>query len=215
MQYILTENKQVVLGPMNWKQRFIQSELDDLEVEYTVAPIEQGYIKIDDQYELFPLTGIDVPTYDPTYEQLVGPFYTFTDNAATSSYTKQDLPIDTAKSTLKALAASERYKKEISGTKVTVQGVEVTVDTDRMARNVFVQQYTLMGATDTTHWKFPEAWLTVSKTDLADIVTASTAYIQTQFDWEKEINDQITAATTTDQLKAIVIVAPVTRPVAV
>jgi hypothetical protein len=206
--YILTENKQVLLGPMNWKPRQIQSELNDLEVAFTVPPVEQGYIKINDIYEIFPITEISVPEHNSTYEQLAGPFYTFTGNTASAAYTKQDVPIEFVKNTLKNLAAAERYKKEIAGVKVTIQGIAVTVDTERSGRNVFVQQYMLMGANDTTPWKFPEAWITLTKTDLGEAVAAGVNHIQAQFNWERDISNQITSATTFAELAAITIVAP-------
>ena len=47
--YLLVENRQIVhLGPIPWRHRFIQSELDDLEVDFVVPQSEQGYIKINE-----------------------------------------------------------------------------------------------------------------------------------------------------------------------
>jgi hypothetical protein len=65
-----------------------------------------------------------------------------------------------------------------------------------------------MGNDDTANWKFPEGWLTLTKDDLASVVTAADAYVQGVFDWEKTINDEIDAAETAEELHAIEIETP-------
>ena len=56
---------------------------------------------------------------------------------------------------------------------------------------------------ETVKWKFPEGWVELTKTELGGIVAAGAAHIQTQFDWEKNIGDQIDAAPDVDTLKTI------------
>lgn len=212
MQYLLTENKQIVLGPVFWRHRFIQSELDDLEVEYAVPPIEpNSYLKISDAIEIFPIESITQPAYDPMYEQLVGPSWAFTD-VAIGTYTVTSRDLSVVKSDLKGLTASERYKKEVAGVKVTIQEQEVIVDTSRDGRNIFVQKYSMMTDADVVQWKFPSTWLTLTKADLGLVVTEGAAHVESQFIWEQEIVNQIEAAMTVDELKAIVITEPVVAP---
>lgn len=208
MQYLLVENKEIVhLGPIFWRHRFIQSELDDLEIDFLVPPVEpNAYIKISDTLEIFPVESITQPSYDPQYEQLVGPQWSFTNNVATGTYTTTSKEISVIKSDIKALTASERYNKEVAGTKVTIQGQEVSVDTSRDGRNIFVQKYTMMRDTETVQWKFPECWLTLSKSDLGQVVAAGAIHIESQFVWEQSIANQIDAAVSIDEIKAIVIV---------
>jgi hypothetical protein len=51
----------VILGPITWRQRFIQTEINDLiddgelTIDYTVPATEQGYINIGDGFEIFPV----------------------------------------------------------------------------------------------------------------------------------------------------------------
>ena len=210
MQYLLVENKQIVhLGPVFWRHRFIQSELDDHEIDFQVPPVEpNAYVKVSDTLEIFPIESIAQPTYDQTYEQLVGPIWSFENNIAVGSYEVIAKDINTIKSNLKALAAAERYKKEVAGTKATIQGVEVFIDTSRDGRNIFVQKYAMMGDTDVVQWKFPTCWLSMTKTDLGQVVAAGAAYVESQFVWESGIVARIEAATTVDELKAIVIIEP-------
>lgn len=207
MNYILVENRQIIhLGPITWRQRFIQSELDDLEVDYQVMPVESGYIKINDNFEIIPIADTVNPDFNPIYEELSGPFWAYSDTSVSNEYIVIQRNIDHVKSTLIQIAANERYRKENLGTKAVVQGQEVSIDTLRSNRNTLAQSFLLMTDTDTLQWKFPEGWLTLSYSDAELVVKASAAYIQAQFDWEKSIIDSITNASDVDTLKEIVIV---------
>ena len=219
MQYLIVENRQIVhLGPMNWNTRKFQSEINDLadqeglEIDFTFSPTEpEGYIKISDTLEVFPVDAINVPDHNPLFEQLVGPFWNYDGNKATASYDAIPADINASKGALKQLAANQRWIKENTPFKMTVQGVEITVDVSRDNRNIFVQKYSMMADNETVDWKFPETWLTLTKAELGEVVSGGAAHIQTQFDWEKSLVDQIDSATSFDVLKTLVdqIVPPV------
>lgn len=204
MDYVLVEDQvSVIQGPGPWKHRFIQSDVDNLDIEYTVSPTEPGgYLKIADNLEVYP-ASIETPSFDSLYQELIGPSWTFTNGVARGIYTVKDRDINQIKGHLKNLLAAERYKKEVAGIKLVVQDVEVTLETDRDIRNIFVQKYSLMGDNDTSEWKFPETWLTLTKLDLGIIIATGAAYIQAQFDWEKGFVDQIDSAETIESLKSI------------
>lgn len=202
--YLLVENREtVLLGPMNWRQRFFQEELKDLEVEFQVPPVEQGYLRVNDSLEFFPIVSIESPEIDLLFEQPVGPFWTYDNNEARGVYQKIPGSIDAAKGNMKTMAANRRYVKENTPFKMTVQGQEVTIDVSRDNRNIFVQKYQMMADGETVQWKFPEGWVELTKIELGGIVAAGAAHIQTQFDWEKNIGDQIDAAPDVDTLKTI------------
>lgn len=204
MNYILTENKTVLLGPLSWKPRFLQSELDDLEVDYKISPIE-GYTKINDDLEIFPITSAFAPDHDSYFESLSGPYYTFTDTEASQTYTKIDLDIQSIKYNLKSIVTDYRYKIENAGTKITIQDLKVTIDTARGNRDIFVQKFLLMNDTDIVEWKFPEGWLTLSKVELGSVVAAGNDWIQNAFGAEKLKHDEIDACNTIEELKLVVI----------
>ena len=214
MQYLLVENKQtILLGPIFWRHRFIQSELDDLDIDYTVPPVEpNAYLKITDNLEVYPIADLLTPQYDSTFEQLAGPFWNFDNNVATGHYTVLPRDLEAIKNDLRSLAAAERYRKEVAGVQVTVQNTAVTVDTSRDGRNIFIQKYTLMTDADSVQWKFPETWLTLTRSELGAVVAAGAAHVQSQFDWESTIVAQIAAANNVDDLRSIVIVEPVVTP---
>ena len=97
-------------------------------------------------------------------------------------------------------------KKEILGTTATIQDHLVTIDTNRGAKDVFVQKYLLMAESDTVNWKFPETWLTLTKSDLGLCVTAANQYIQQCFDRELNISEQIDQSQNKQELLAVTIV---------
>lgn len=207
MAYILVENRQIVhLGPFEWnKHRMLQSELNDLEVTYTVSPTESGYIKINNNFEIFPITGISYPEdYDSLYHDLAGPYWTYADKSASGAYTHIDKPLSDIRSMITQTAARLRYDKESLGTQVEIRpGVMVTADTSREGRQIFTQVYGIMQDGATVDWKFPEGWMTITKDELGTVIMGGAAYIQTQFDWEKGYADRAEAATTVVELKAI------------
>jgi hypothetical protein len=208
MAYVLVENKQIVhLGPVGWKQRFIQSELDDLEVNFKVPPTEQGYIKITENLELFPIAEEVTPEIDPLFENLVGPTYTYNEKnygSAIQYYTKQDSSIETVKNNLKQKASGVRYTKENAGTEQTVNGVLVKLDTSREKRDQFNTVLNSIGD-GTIDWKFDGQFVTLNKTHVQYIIDAIHTHIQDQFAWEKTINDTIDLASDLNTLKEITI----------
>ena len=221
MQFIIVKNREnILLGPVDWKPRFIQSEFDELyeneeiSVQFTVPPVEQGYLYAGDNVEIFPITEINSPDIDPNFDQPIGPFYTYvqqTDESgntinswtSTATYEKTDRNVGEIKSTVKSVAASLRYNKENAGTTANVQGTTVTVDTSRDGRAIFVQAYTTMPDGDVIGWKFPEGWLNLTKEELGVCVNSGVVYVQTQFAWEQNIGNQVDTASTVEELKVI------------
>ena len=100
--YVLVENRQIIhLGPIPWRHRFIQSELDDLEVTYTVPPVEIGYIRINDNFEIFPVGEAQGDAGDPKWNDPVGPTWEFVDNVAVPTFGKVDKPLDQIRQMIK------------------------------------------------------------------------------------------------------------------
>jgi len=201
--FVIVYENQVVLGPMRWNQfRFENFLAEEYEITTTLSSsnIDQVVI-VDDNCKIMPVQGTDNPEFNPTIEMLHGPFWEFTDTVAISSYQVEPLPVDAVKNMLKERASIERYKREISGTTVTIQDTQVSLATDRDSRNIFNTTYLL--ATDPVNWKFPEGWLTVTKEELGSAVTAINSYVQQQFTWESNKVSEIEAATTLEQLASI------------
>jgi len=201
--FVIIYKNQVVLGPMRWNQfRFENFLAEEHEITTTLSPSNTDQVVIvNDNCKIMPIQGSPNPEFNPTIEMLHGPFWEFTDTVAISSYQVEPLALDAVKNMLKERASIERYKKEVSGTTVTIQDTQVSLATDRDSRNTFNTTYSL--AKDTVNWKFPEGWLTLTKKELMLAVSAINSYVQAQFNWESNKVSEIEAATTLEQLAGI------------
>lgn len=211
--YVITHHHdydEVLLGPIEWNPKFIASVLrSDLDLPYTPTVLASDTQKV--PYEILPNVWVRRVTnvseeYNPKIQTLIGPYWSYNENQeAIATYVAQNKPLDIVKAELKQEVAAERYKKEIAGVKVTIQGQEVTVDTNRGDRDIFVQKYLLMTDGDTVQWKFPEGWLTITKAELGTIVSAGAAHVQSVFDWESTKTSEIDNALDHGVLNSITI----------
>lgn len=200
MNYVLAENKTtILLGPISWKPRFIQSELDDLEVSFIVSPTEpNGYVYINDSLEIYPAEIADA-VYDNIFEEPAGPFWSFKNEKAIGYYDIVPRNLIAINSSLKQLAAAERYRRECLGTQTTIGETVVSLYTDREGR----RSYQGLTTETTISFKFPEGFVDISQLDIDNINSVISNYVQQQFDWEKDIVNRIDACNTHDELKAL------------
>lgn len=209
MKYLLVQNKKtVLLGPMEWRPRFIQSELNDLfdagekANKFTISLTETGYVDCGDGFEIFPIAASEGSQHDPIYEHLEGPFYTYDNNVASEVYNVLDKDVYYVKESLKQLTKAERQRKQLLGTTLNIGGTVVTIATDADELANFVSLLSSIGE-DSVNWKFKEGFVTLTKVDVQNIVDTIRSHIQTQFDWEKEIHETINAATELTSLKSL------------
>ena len=149
------------------------------------------------------------PDYNPKIEYCDGPYWTYEDDFAAGTFEVKDQSIDLVKSTLKGIASSNRYNKEVAGTTATIQNIEVSIDTSRTNRNTYVNAYNLMADTDTVNWKFNQGWLVLTKSDMLTVVSAGADYINSQFDWESSKVQEIDNCTTLEELNNVDLGYPV------
>ena len=205
--YVLVENDIVINGPRPWSFRAFQSTLReelDITVALPTAKSDGLPINIAEGVRILPV-DITLPEYNPKIQFLHGPFWTFSSDVASGTYQVENLDIGTVKSNLKNIVAANRYNREIAGCTCVLQNITVSIDTTRDGRNIFVQKYLLMAENDTVEWKFPEAWLNITKAELGEVVQCGAAHIQDQFNWEASKVIEIDAATTLSELDAIVL----------
>ena len=204
--YALIHKDQVISGPRDWDRAFFTFLLNSRNVHID-RPIprmpldDQPYI-IDNDTKIV-RAEIVQGDLNPLVEYYQGPSWELLEDKALAHYEVIDTPVEFAKNNFKDLIAAKRYEKEIKGTKVTIQDTEVSLDTSRDGRNIFIQKYSLMNDGDSVNWKFPEGWLVLTKPDLGICVSAGVSYIQSCFDWEKNYDDRIAAATTKEELLQI------------
>lgn len=211
MKYLLVEDRKIIHLQTEWKSRYIQSELDDLEIDYVLPPTEQGYIKINDNFELIPIVGDETEICDETYQQLAGPYWRYSEESVVMYHDVLDRPLEDIKNTFKQKTSSERYRKENLGKKITIQEQEVSLSTSRDSRNNFIHAFLLMNESSTLNWKFAEGFLNLSYTDMTSIISSINSYVQEQFDWEFTKFAEIDACVSVDELKLVKIVPETTN----
>lgn len=205
MKYAIVHKNRVIIGPVNWSQKYF---IDILKIRYKIIanipginPSEFPYV-IDENTKIHQVLE-NKPEINSMIQYHYGPLWDLSDSIAIANYEVRDTHIETARNNFRSIAADERYKKEIAGTTIVLQGLEVTLDTSRDGRNIFVQKLLLMGDEQTANWKFPEGWLTITKSELSTIVQIGANYIQECFDWEKTINEQIDICNTGEELLSL------------
>lgn len=209
MNFILTDHNFVVIGPKPWNKRAFEATLqDDLDITFTLPSTNDAYLEVSSTVKFFPVSYVEPYPFNPKIEQYAGPFYTFDATSAVGTYNAVDKNMDEVKGNLKGIVASNRYDRECSGLKVTIQGNEVFVYTDRQNRNMYIQQYQFMADNATALWKFPEMWLTLSKAEMGAIITASVAHIHDAFAWEGTKAAEIDACTTLAELDLVEVKHP-------
>jgi hypothetical protein len=204
--YALIHKDVVISGPRDWNNAFFTFILIDKGVHFDtpiprIAADENPYIINDDTKIV--RAEIIQEKLNPLVEYYQGPTWELFEDKAIAHYDVIDTPIEFARNNFKDLISAKRYDKEVRGTKTMIQSTEVSLDTSRDGRNIFLQKYSLMDDTDIVNWKFPEAWLTITKSELGQCVAAGAKYIQSCFDWEKNYSVRIEAATTKAQLLQI------------
>lgn len=208
MFFALVHDNFVIVGPRLWNKLLFEEALqEECDVTYTLPTRndEGTPFIIAPNVMILPIVSLPQPVFNSKIQRLDGPYWVFTDTEAQMSFTVVDLPIEAVKNQLKVVIANNRYTKEVGGIKMTIQGIEVSIDTARGSREIFFDAYNSMGPTETINWKFPECWLTLTKDELGSIVAAGKLHIQTCFDWERDKDQEIDSAQTLQALDAIIL----------
>lgn len=206
--YILQKDNQTFYGPNIWNPKLIESYIeDDFEIEMVVPQIAPtSGTNIGHNIFVYTLSNTDIPKYNPKIETPHGPFYRIENNLAIQYYEIIDKQINFVKSELLQKLAENRWKKEISGTIINVQNIDLKITTQRGERDIFLQA--VQNNLDNQTWKLFDTnnqpvWLTLSIADLQLIVSSIINHIQSVFDWEKIIAESINNATTLTDLDSI------------
>ena len=204
--FALIHKNEVISGPRDWDRAFFTFILNAKNVHLNMpiprTPLDNEPYHIDTNTKIIRAEIVQA-SINSMVEYHQGPTWELFEDKALAHYATIDTPIEFARNNFKDLVAAKRYEKEIKGTKTTIQETEVTLDTSRDGRSIFIQKYSLMQENTTVNWKFPEGWLTITKAELGQCVMAGVTYIQSCFDWEKSYDDLINAATTKAELLQI------------
>lgn len=216
MKYAIVHKDNVVQTLTKFNTRMINSILkEELELDVTVFLPDEEKIPwtINEDTKILSIVEIR-PKYNPKIEELAGPNWEIYDPetntrpefdkfVAIATYTVKPLLLEIAQANLKQQLSSERKLREIKSVKLTIQGQEVTVSTDRESRAVFATKLLSIGD-ETVRWKFPELWMELSKADLEFILGEMDKVVQAAFDWEFSKLEEIESAQNHEQIDAII-----------
>lgn len=206
--FVIVYNNFVTLGPMRWNRFRFENEIQE-ECEVTVTLPDRNDnmepIIVSDEVKILPIQGTENPEFNPKIEFLNGPYWEFTDSVAIMSYRVEDLNLDAAKSMLKQQTADVRWKKEMSGVEVAINGTTHKFATDRDTRNVLQSHIT--AGLESVNWKFnTDTWIQLTQAQLQEVLSATLTHVQSAFDWEMQKNTEIDSCTTLTELDAVVII---------
>lgn len=210
MEIALINNDSLILGPMGFNVRYINSELEDLEVEERISP--QSYtnlpIHFSDGETHLVLIEKNIPEHNPQYHNI--------GNFSWEIIKENDIPVkvllthpitdktlEEVKELKKQEVAPYRREKENSTISVDLDGTQVEVSTSREERLLLASK---LAATPESHnFKFKNTWLEVTAEHLQTIVSEIDLKVQEAFDWELAKLQEIDACETIDDVYAVVI----------
>lgn len=211
--YALIHDSQLILGPIGYNYRLINSELEELEIEQRVAPrdYENVPIQISENTYILPAVQI-IPPYDSRF-QSVSNFYweIIQENdipvRVEMTYTIVNKSLEQIKEEYKSQVAPLRRQKETTFIDITVKDVTVSVSTSRESRLAFVSK--LIASSSPYNFKFSnDVWLEVTASELEYIISQIDAKVQEAFDWEYSKLQEIDACTTGEEVYNVILREP-------
>ncbi len=210
MEIALIHNNSLELGPIGFNVKYINADLEDLEVEERISP--QSYTDLpihfsDGLTHLLPIEKV-VPENDPKYHNVGNFTWEIIEEDGTPVKVRFTYPIvDKTLEEVKALRKQEvsPYRKEKENTIITldVNGNSVQVSTSREERVLLASK--LSAAPDSHNFKFLSGWLEVSTENLQYIVSEIDKVVQAAFDWELAKLQEIDACETIDEVYDVIV----------
>ena len=216
MEFALIHDNQLILGPIGFNVRMINSELKDLELSDKISP--QSYIDVpihfsDNLTHLLPIEKI-VPENDPKYHN-IGNFTweIIEENSQPTkvifTYTISDKTLDEVKNVRKQEVPLVRREKENNIITLTINSVDIEVSTSREERLMLASKIT--ASPGPCNYKFGNIWVEVNTVQLHQIIEEIDSKVQEAFDWELSKLQEIDACTTIDEVYDVVIREPISQ----
>jgi hypothetical protein len=202
--FALVNDKELILGPIQFNYRLINSALEeDLEIDYRVSSSDylNVPITITDKIKILNVSE-DKPQYNQKYENLIAYKYEVLNDEVVFYYKKQEIELNTIKKAYKNDISNERWKRETYGhINFLLNGNEIEVSTSRENRSSLISKIAI--GTSPYNFKFGDNWFEVTSDDLRKLLNKIDEKIQADFDWELQKIQEIDACTTTDELEQI------------
>lgn len=207
MNYVVKYKDRVVLGIIPWNNKYImdvmRSRYSELIEIPSIEPAESEFpLVVNQDITIYPAEEDRPGSINPLIEFYQGPTWELVGNKVIAHYEVLPLDLNSMKQNYKAKAAFLRYKKEIVGTKINLDGIEYTIETNRESRSKYIERLTSMGDSS-INFKFQEGWVSLTKENMQSVVAAIESHVQTCFSEEYALNVTIDAAQTAEDLLAI------------
>lgn len=205
MEVALINNDSLILCPIGYNIRMINSELEDLDVSETINP--QSYTEIpihfSDGLTHLLLVEKEIPQHDPKYHN-VGNFTweIIKENdvpiKVKLTYPIIDKTLDEVKYIRKQEVKPERQRRENQVLTLIVNNTEVQVSTSREERLLLTSK--LSSSSGTYNYKFLNTWLGITQQELQYIISEIDSFVQQAYDWELLKLQEIDACETIDDV---------------
>lgn len=211
--YALVHDNQLILGPIRYNHRLINSELEDLEIDLRVLSksYEDVPIYFDDKTSLIPAVEI-IPPYDGRFQGM-GNFEweIIKENdipvRVVMTYPIIDKSLEQIKAEYKSQVAPIRREKENTFIDLVIGETTVTVSTSREERLSYVSK--LVSSPGPHNFKFGEnVWLQITTAELEYIIQQIDLKVQEAFDWELSKVQEIDACTTGEEVYDVILRIP-------
>jgi hypothetical protein len=213
MEIALVHNNSLILGPMGYNVRMINSELEDLEVVESITP--QSYTEIpihfsDGLTHLLPLEK-EIPSHDPKYHNIGNFTWEIIEENNIPSKVKLTYPIidktlDEVKYIRKQEVKPERRRREDQVITLTINNMQVEVSTGREERSQFVNKLvSCLNIQNASHnYKFRnDVWVVIGCAEIGYILEQIDHTVQEAFNWEIIKLEEIDACATIDDVYAV------------
>ena len=195
---------------MGFNVRYINSELEDLEVEERISP--QSYTDLpihfsDNETHLVLIEKV-VPENDTKYHNIGNFTWEITKEndvpvKVLLTYPIIDKTLEEVKELRKQEVSPYRREKENTNISVNLNGTSVEVSTSREERLLLASK--LAASPGPHNFKFSNTWLEITTEQLQTIVSEIDVKVQEAFDWELSKLQEIDACETIDSVYDVVI----------
>ena len=209
MYFALIHDSQLLLGPIKYNYRLINSELEDLGIKARIfsKDYERVPMPLDEKTKLLHVIQ-NIPEHDSRFQSIGNFEWTicsdeFGVEKVEMNYTINNKSLEQIKQEYKSRVAPMRWEKENKPITLTINNIEVLVSTNREERLLLASK--LIADPGPHNYKFSNTWLEITTEQLQTIVSAIDVKVQEAFDWEHSKLQEIDACSTGEEVYNVVL----------
>ncbi len=211
--YALINGIQLILGPIGFNYRMINSELEELGLLNRVLSNEYINVPIKFNNDTFLLPAIqNIPNHDPRFQEIGNFTWEIIKENDIPVRVEMDYPISDKtleqikKEYIKNLSPLRR-EKEITFIDIKINETTFSISTNRENRLSYVSK--LISSPGPHKFKFnTDTWLEITVSELQYIISQIDLKVQEAFDWEYQKTQEINACTTGQEVYNVIIRTP-------